>query len=111
MIIVGGFSWIGTILLLTFPVLAIRDIIRAIRKRRRKRILERLEQESAASRARIEKLDQEFQELVEDIDRRREEHEQRIRELEAAVEAATDPDERFEAEKRLFDERMKLWYP
>ncbi len=100
-----------TILFLAIPVLAIRDIIRALRKFKQKRDNERLDrliQESDASMARAEKVYQEFMQWEEENKRRREEYSQRIRELEAAVEAASDPDERSAALNRLITERAEL---
>lgn len=110
MIIVGGFSWIGTILLLTFPVLAIRDIIRAIRKFKQHRQTERLIRETEALQAEVQDDIQRFDQWQKEYDRRKKEHKERLRELEAAVDAASDPEERKAAWERVYAECNRIWW-
>lgn len=37
MFYVEGMAWVGFLVMISFPILAVRDIIRAIKKRRKKR--------------------------------------------------------------------------
>ncbi len=110
MLIIDG-SLFFILLFFAIPVLAVRDIIRAIRKSKRKRDNERLDrliQERDASMAEIEKDYQEFKKWEEEHNRRREEEDKHLRELEAAIEAASDPDERSAAVERFLAEQAAL---
>ncbi len=99
MLIIDG-SLFFILLFFAIPVLAVRDIIRAIRKFKRKRDIERLDrliQKNNVSMAEIEKDHQEFKQWEEEHNRQRDEQwrqwEEQSRELEAAIEAASDLDE------------------
>lgn len=107
MFMVDGFGWVGLLFALALPVLLVRDVIRLIKKQIRKRESALWKQERDAFWAeekRKREEDETFYNEIQEQLRQMEDRRRLILDLETAIEAAPNKEERIAARERLLAE-------